>query len=186
MKHNACVQVLIRVLGLSCFEVPPSIPFERTRSLYIIFIKKDIMGYPYHFVDLSDEQSARRRHLLDSYGQFAQLSILLVPLIYYLILGLRLIASRVWRHQRYEPVKQHASPTISKFVQNRVDVGGSRWARIQWALGEEVSDGWGTRQEWLIAGLWAVWLGVLATRDTGDGKLISFHPIIPPRRFARV
>ena len=128
------------------------------------------MQYPYHFVNVSDEQAARRRQLLDSYGQFAQISILLLPLLYQLFHGIKLLSTMLQRHGKYESVKQHQSPVVSKFGDDVGSAGGNRWAKFKWALGEEVVEGWGTRQEWLIAGTWAAWLGVLAMRDTGDGK----------------
>lgn len=127
-----------------------------------------IMRFPYHFVDLDEQQNLRRRELLDGYGQFAQLSILLVPLIYQLSYGLRLLAGRLLRSQhRYQPVKEHQSPVLSNFKQPATS---NIWARVRWALDHEIVEGWGTRQEWFIAALWAAWLFVLAVKDTGDGK----------------
>ena len=127
------------------------------------------MGYPYHFVSLSPEQDTRRRQLLNSYGQFAQLSILLVPLIYQLGLGLRLLISRLWRSSRYGVAKGHQSPLVAGSKQRKGESFGG-WTRLRWALDEELVEGWGTRGQWLAAGLWAGWLVVLAVKDTGDGE----------------
>lgn len=44
-----------------------------------------------HFTDPSPAQLVQRRHLLDAYGQWAQVSILLLPLLYQLALGLMLL-----------------------------------------------------------------------------------------------
>ena len=129
------------------------------------------MGFPYHFVSLSDEQNSRRRQLLDGYGQFAQLSVLLLPLIYQLCLGMRLLISRVWPFNPSQAVKEHQSPVISRFKQPATGYPTNVFARIRWFLDEEVLEGWETRQEWLITGLWAVWLLVLVFRDTGDDYL---------------
>jgi len=128
-----------------------------------------IMDYPYHFVALDDEQSALRRRLLDSYGQFAQLSILLIPLIYQLSYGLRLLSSRLIKSNGYQPVKEHQSPVVSRFKQPAGVPSSGLLARLRWALDEEIVEGWGTRKEWCIAGAWAVWLSVLSVKDTGDG-----------------
>lgn len=127
------------------------------------------MNHPYHFVALDAEQELRRRHLLDSYAQFAQLSILLLPLIYQLYLGIRLLAGRFRKPNDYQSVKEHQSPVASEFKQPAAGFPSNVWARLQWALDEEIVKGWGTMQEWLVAGLWAIWLLMLAVKDTGDG-----------------
>lgn len=128
------------------------------------------MGFPYHFVTLNDEQNLRRRQLLDGYGQFAQLSILLLPLVYQLCFGLRLLMSRIWPPNR-QVVKEHQSPVISSFKQPARGYSTKSLARIRWFLDGEFFEGWNTRQEWLIASLWATWLLVLVFRDTGDDYL---------------
>ena len=129
------------------------------------------MGFPYHFVDLNNEQNLRRRQLLDGYGQFAQLSILLLPLIYQLCLGLRLLISRISPFKHAQAVKEHQSPVVSGFKQPARGNFTKILARIRWFLDEEVLVGWNTRQEWLIAALWTMWLLVLVFRDTGDDYL---------------
>lgn len=42
------------------------------------------MAFPYHFPSNSPAQSSRRRQLLDAYGQFAQLSAIILPLFLFL------------------------------------------------------------------------------------------------------
>lgn len=129
------------------------------------------MGFPYHFVTLNDEQNLRRRQLLDGYGQFAQLSILLLPLIYQLCFGLRLLTSRIRPLKSPRAVKEHQSPVVSSFKQPAGSHSTNLVARIRWLLDEEVFVGWNTRQEWLIVSLWAMWLLVLVFKDTGDDYL---------------
>ena len=129
------------------------------------------MGFPYHFVDLNNEQNLRRRQLLDGYGQFAQLSILLLPLVYQLCFGLRLLISRTWPFKPPQAVKEHQSPVVSGFRQPPRGNSTNLLTRIRWFLDEEVFVGWNTRQEWLAAILWTVWLLVLVFRDTGDDYL---------------
>lgn len=127
------------------------------------------MIFPYHFVTIDGAQELRRRQLLDGYGQFAQLSILLVPLIYQLLYGLGLLIGRLRSQHRYQLVKEHQSPVVSRFEPPEKTVPSNIWARLRWALDDEIVEGWGTRQEWLIAALWAAWLLLLIVKDTGDG-----------------
>ena len=128
------------------------------------------MGFPYHFVSLNNEQDLRRRQLLDGYGQFAQLSILLLPLIYQLCLGIRLLISRIWTSNT-QALKEHQSPVVSSFKKPTRGYPTNLLARIRWFLDGELLEGWNTRQEWLIAGLWTMWLLVLVFKDTGDDYL---------------
>lgn len=127
------------------------------------------MSLPYRFVSLNDEQNQRRRQLLDGYGHFAQLSILLVPLIYQLGLGVHLLFGRLYRLRDYKPVKDHQSPVVSRFKQPSAANSRLSLRRLCWALDEEVASGWGTRKEWLIAIWWGAWLFVLAVKETGNG-----------------
>ena len=128
------------------------------------------MAFPYHFVNLNDEQNLRRRQLLDGYGQFAQLSFLLLPLIYQLCLGMCLLISRIWSASP-QAGKEHQSPVVSSFQHPTRGYVRNLLARVRWFLDGELLEGWNTRQEWLIAGLWTTWLLVLVFRNTGDDYL---------------
>ncbi len=128
------------------------------------------MGFPYYFVALDGEQESRRRELLDRYAQSAQLSILLLPLIYQLSYGLWLLVGRSKSQREFQPGKQYQSPIVSNRISPAKTLPSSSWHRVRWALNEEFVEGWGTRQEWLIATLWTGWLLVLTVKDTGDGK----------------
>lgn len=46
------------------------------------------MAFPYHFPSNSPAQSSRRRQLLDAYGQFAQLSAIILPLFLFLLFSI--------------------------------------------------------------------------------------------------
>lgn len=129
------------------------------------------MHFPYHFVGLDEEQEARRRQLLDGYGQFAQLSILLLPLIYQLSLGIHLLANRVKGSYGFQLVKEHGSPVVSGFPQPSQVIPSRIWAKLRWLLDDMPIHGYGTVQHWLFASLWALWLLLLATKDTGDDYL---------------
>lgn len=130
------------------------------------------MGFPYHFVTLNEDQTSRRRQLLDDYGHFAQLSVLLIPLFLHLSLGLSFILETTWRRPGAEPKKQRQSPMTSDhkdrhFVAHQ---SGLSLAKIRWRLGNEIAPGWGTWNHWLFGITWTLWLLLLVVKDTGDGK----------------
>ena len=131
------------------------------------------MQWPYRFVDLDKDQIQRRRSLLDNYGQFAQLSILLLPLIYQLLHCLRLLTGKLQRnaHQQYQPIKAHQSPTGSQFKRKKPPSSLPSWERINWWLNDEIISGWETRKQWLLAALWTFWLLFLVFNDTGQDYL---------------
>ena len=129
------------------------------------------MTFAYRFVNLDAEQNLRRRQLLDRYGQFAQLSILLLPLIYQLCLGIRLLLSRTWLFKSTHPVKQHQSPVVSSFNQPARPYSSNFLGRTRWYLDEEILAGWNSRRVWLVAILWTMWLLVLVFKNTGDDYL---------------
>lgn len=132
------------------------------------------MGYLYRFVSLDQAQLARRRQLLDNYGQFAQISGLIVPLFAFQIsVAVRFILRKVMNSKQDQRSKDHQSPRVSSFPKFTANSSNSFWARCRWALDEEVFPGWGTRREWLVGALWAMWLLLLVVKDTGDGALIS-------------
>lgn len=135
-----------------------------------------MMGFAYHFVALDEEQQKRRRQLLDGYGQFAQFSILLIPLIYQLCLGLRLIVARLWKKDD-QPVKDRHSPVLLRSKHPATSYSTNFFARLRWFLDGEVIRGWGTWQEWFIAGLWTMWLLALVVKDTADGVYTSVFMI---------
>lgn len=130
------------------------------------------MGLFYSFVSLDGDQLKRRRELLDRYGQIAQLSALAPLLLVYVSFLIRSLASRYNLSFFRRSQKAHQSPRVSTFRQSTAGAWKIKWRRFNWALDDEVLhgwDGWGTRREWAIAGLWALWLLVLVVKDTGDG-----------------
>lgn len=128
------------------------------------------MGLPYHFVSLDDAQTAHRRHLLDSYGQFAQLSALVPLVVFGWFFTLRSALMQLQESRTRSARKERQSPQVSSFPKRSDTVSsGNLWGRFDWALGDQVIDGWGTRREWIFAGLWTAWLLVLVFKDTGDG-----------------
>lgn len=130
------------------------------------------MGFSYRFVRLDTAQEAHRRQLLDSYGQFAQISAL-IPLLSFQLIFVTRFLGRKWNGYGGKPVKVHQSPRLSVFPDHNRLTTSSLAARIRWALGEEVARDWGTRLEWLIGAGWTVWLLLLTLKDTGDGACVS-------------
>ena len=140
------------------------------------------MGFIYSFVSLDDEQLERRRQLLDFYARIAQFSALLplltIHISYYLrSLSTEIVASLLRRQQ-----KEHQSPRVSRFKRPSASPWVIRWRSLNWNLDDEVVEGWngwGTKREWIVTGLWALWLLVLLIMSTGDGMLVSQQLYIP-------
>ena len=129
------------------------------------------MEWPYSLsVTLSKEQEANRRHLLDAYGQFAQLSVLLLPLLYQLFVALWLLSGRILKRPPHL-AKEHRSPTVSSRENSNPSFANGGWKRLKWVLNNEIAPGWGTWQQLLLAFFWASWLLLLAIKDTGDDYL---------------
>lgn len=129
------------------------------------------MRWPYHFVDLTESQIQQRRFLLDNYGQFAQLSVLLLPLLYQLFSCVRLIGHRLQNKAQYRPLKARQSPTGRH--SHSFDSSLSRFSRqrVHWWLDDEIAPGWGSRKQWLSVAIWTSWLSCLVTKDTGADYL---------------
>lgn len=132
------------------------------------------MALLYRFVSLDQAQLARRRQLLDSYGQFAQISGLMIPLFaFQIFFAVRLILRKIRSSKHGQRKKERESPRVSSFPKSIAKPSSSSWARFRWALDEQMFPGWGTKREWLVGALWTIWLLLLVVKDTGDGALIS-------------
>ena len=126
------------------------------------------MGLLWHFVSIDAAQTASRRELLDRYGQIAQFSALFPLLAFPIYFALNNIVKK-FKSYIVPPQKEHQSPQVSRFPRKFKSPSSNWLSRVQWALDEQVIEKWGTRRQWLVAGLWTLWLLVLATKDTGDG-----------------
>lgn len=146
------------------------------------------MGWPYHFVDLTDDEKHLRRLLLDRYGVIAQVSVLL-PL---LVLQGRLLSFWISRNiSQSATVDEPSSPYLkSTQSQGKLSINSFKASlrRWQWWAGEPVSlfgDKLGTRGEVLGAAMWLVWLLVLCFVQTGDGTSViesMWHfPLLTPQ-----
>ena len=136
------------------------------------------MGFFYSFVSPNAQQLERRRQLLDRYGQIAQLSALVPLLVIYISFFLRFFLNRYAISFFGSGRKAHQSPRVSTFRASTVGSWKVKWRRLNWALDDEVLQGWGgwgTRREWVVAGVWALWLLVLVVKDTADGAYGSHY-----------
>jgi hypothetical protein len=162
------------------------------------------MAFPYHFPSNSPAQSSRRRQLLDAYGQFAQISTIMLPLfcfqisfiVRFLLKKLRLRQNKygysTLRPSSSRPPRQKVrqSPRVATFSSQQAgsdaveeeEMKGKKlsgsigrwWTRFRWALDGPVATGWGTWREWSIAASWTAWLMLLVIKDTGDGAFDGF------------
>ncbi|MCJ1228147.1 hypothetical protein MMC12_004808 [Toensbergia leucococca] len=126
------------------------------------------MNWPYHFISLDAAQSARQRHLLDSYALFAQCSILILLLALQIPHLIRFVKSN---HNSSRDGYAHQRPERLATARRGVSPSRALWIRLKWFMGEEILRGWGTRWEWFVVGVWTMWLLVLIFRDTGDDYL---------------
>jgi hypothetical protein len=126
------------------------------------------MAWPYHFIDLDDEQKLQRRELLDRYGLYAQLSAL-IP-----ILGYQLYKFGAWIYTEKLCSKVVVSEDPTSVSSKRGDktsgVVVQTWRSVLWWLEDEVAPGWGLIGHWIAAGCWTSWLLFLCIHKTGDGK----------------
>lgn len=128
------------------------------------------MELPYHFVDLDKAQLAHRRKLLDNYGQFAQISALIIPVLsFQVFFAARFIIRKIRNNNFQLSRKARQSPRVATFTKPNTGLLATGWSRLRWALNEDVAEGWGSSLEWMIAGLWTLWLLLLVIKDTGDG-----------------
>lgn len=132
------------------------------------------MSWPYHFVDLTEEEIISRRILLDRYGVYAQLSALVPVLAFQLYrLGAWLYLQRKRTEVRYTEISSTPGSPLQK--QNRLSTPGGlarHWRSALWWLEGEVYPGWGLRGHWIAGMTWASWLLFLAVHKTGVGKCL--------------
>jgi len=105
-------------------------------------------SWPWHFISVSEEEKLRRRELLDLRGTLAQMSILVV-----------IITLRVY----YTWATAHFPGDIPKTRRRST----SWWDRPLIA-------GWiETRRQYLLCGIWLLWLLSLAVWRSGDGRFFN-------------
>ncbi|TVY57591.1 Ferric/cupric reductase transmembrane component 2 [Lachnellula cervina] len=126
-------------------------------------------SWPYHFVDLNDQQKHQRRILLDRYGVYAQLSALVpVAVILLLRLGTWVLSERKRQHE------YSAVPSSPGLKRERLSSSGAllrSYRRLEWWLESDVGGGWGVRGRWIAGLAWGAWLLFLSVHRTGDDYL---------------
>ncbi|KAJ0163500.1 Ferric/cupric reductase transmembrane component 2 [Colletotrichum tanaceti] len=130
------------------------------------------MGWPYRFLDLSQDEIHLRRQTLDRYGGYALFSAF-TPILLALIFRLWSYLSRRWQASAaYDAVPN--SPVLKK---RRQSWGGGWDARIRkakWWLADDVyfmGQHWGQKDQWVFGLAWASWLLVLSVLETGNDYL---------------
>lgn len=124
------------------------------------------MGWPYHIVKLSPEEKLQRRELLDRYGLYSQLSVL-IPISCFWLYRLG-----HWAYHRW--TWRDGYSAVTRAAESRTFDSGNfarRWRSIIWWLEDEVAPGWGAREHWIFGAAWALWLLTLCIYQTGTGEL---------------
>lgn len=139
------------------------------------------MAWPYHLVDLTDQQKHHRRELLDRYGIYSQLSAL-IPVLGYQLYRL---GGWVYSERRRAKVDYSAVPTSPAAKKERHTTSGivvRKWRGVVWWLEGEVAPSWGLglRGQWIATGSWMVWLLFLCVHRTGDGmySFLNFYHVV--------
>jgi hypothetical protein len=143
------------------------------------------MGWPYRFVDLTDDEKHHRRYLLDWYGTFAQVSVLL-PLLVIQAYFLTARFGKRWHDQSDREVPSSPRLKYSK-LRRKLNVRSVKAAfrRLNWWSGESLDVlgvHLGTNGEVLAAIAWTVWSLLLCFLQTGDGMDVLSRPKV---RYAR-
>ncbi|KZF21988.1 hypothetical protein L228DRAFT_283189, partial [Xylona heveae TC161] len=128
------------------------------------------MAWPYHLADLSPDQLHQRRILLDRYGIYAQLSVL-IP-----VLGYQLFRFGGWVYSTRKklPVVYSTIPNSSIEKPSRKLTSEAitrRWKSVVWCLNGEVAPNLGFRKHWIAAAAWTLWLLFLCICETGQDYL---------------
>jgi len=134
------------------------------------------MGFIYSFVTLDEAQLKRRRQLLDSYASIAQFSALVPLIAIYISYYLPSLSSKLFNSLSSRQPKERQSPRVSRFTRPVASFWIVKWRRLSWYLDDEIikeRDGWGTKREWVVVGVWTLWLLVLVFANTGNGTLES-------------
>lgn len=144
------------------------------------------MGFIYSFVTLDDDQLQCRRQLLDFYASVAQFSALIPLFALYLSYHVPSLSKKLSSSWPSQQQKERQSPRVSRFSSPKSSPWAVRWRRLNWYLGDDIVEGWygwGTKREWAVAGVWTLWLLVLAFSSTGDGTLNYYSKIFVSASF---
>lgn len=128
------------------------------------------MALGFAFVDLDDGQKHRRRQLLDHYALVAQISFLSVLVL------IRVYFFLSWLGRKWSTGDEETRPSSPYIKHERLESSyplivriRKSWGQWQWWCGEPLIRGWGTKGEWLIGGVWMLWLLFLCYLQTAPG-----------------
>ncbi|KAK0725397.1 ferric reductase like transmembrane component [Lasiosphaeris hirsuta] len=129
------------------------------------------MGWPYHFINLSEAEKLVRREALDSYAIYAQLSALLPIAVALLYRTASWALKSSGRQGSYSEVP--SSPILKSQRSSSQGGWALRTQKLQWWLGEDFVPGGklGQRDQWVIGVFWAFWMVSLSVLGTGDDYL---------------
>lgn len=130
------------------------------------------MAWPYHLIDLTNDEKHARRILLDRYGVYAQLSAL-VPIAAYQLYRLGVW---VYSERQRSKVNYSAVPSSPRLKEQNNSTSGAvvrRWRKTVWWLEGDVKGGWGARGHWIAGLTWTSWLLFLCVHQTGEGSYLS-------------
>ncbi|KAK8169974.1 ferric reductase like transmembrane component-domain-containing protein [Phyllosticta citrichinensis] len=123
--------------------------------------------FGYEFVDLDKAATVARRQSLDLYASIAQWSIL--PILALIQLSF-LLQWTITKCAREAPRSPHPQPmTIGRSTW--VNRTRESWTKFRWWADEPLRNGWFTRGETMLAGVWTVWLLFLCVYQTGNDYL---------------
>src|SRR3569833_2327374 len=146
-----------------------------------------IMAWPYQFLDSTPEERHQRRLVLDRYGFYAQL-VVLIPFTIALVYRVSGWASKAARSRygTYDAIPD--SPSLKSQLLSAKGTCASRLRQLRWWLGDDVFmfvQHWGQRDQWIFGSLWASLLLVLSVLETGTGKPCSrVHHVSPHLLFS--
>lgn len=129
------------------------------------------MSWPWKFVDLDDDGKQLRRHNLDKYAGYAQISAF-GPIFLVLVYRLAIWALKAFSSKRTAYAEVPQSPARKIRRQTGLGAWEARHLLLQWWLGGEVvlfGQPWGRRDEWVFGLAWGLWMLVLSLLETGDG-----------------
>ncbi|KAM0460683.1 hypothetical protein ACHAO4_001473 [Trichoderma viride] len=139
------------------------------------------MGWPYHFLTLSQEEVLLRRHTIDYYASVAHYSAL-APAVVLIVLRLIQRAARPIRRlggydddtDRGQYAHVPGTPTLKAQHNSALGTLAARWRAVRWWFGDDVvvlGVSWGQRDEWLLGLGWTGWLLMLCVLGTGEDYL---------------
>ncbi|CAN8105033.1 unnamed protein product [Discula destructiva] len=131
------------------------------------------MGWPWKFVSLTQAEALERRHALDRYAGYAQISAF-GPIFLVLVYRLARWAINNFDARRavYSPVPE--SPARKARRNSGLGAWEARYRLLKWWLGDDVvifGQSWGRRDEWLFGLGWGAWMLALSVLETGDDYL---------------